>query len=187
MLDRQAMVQLAMMTYWQDGLRSVSINALCRQAEVSKPSLYRAFGSEDGLKAAVVARYCETVVPLVVGLLDADLPFHLTLARVLSLLVNPAPAPAGCLLADCRAEARQLGPETAIRVEEGSRLLLAAYGRWLRRGQAQGEVDPALSTELGVDFIDTQLTAVLKQVRRGMDPERVRAQAELAFRALATR
>ena len=42
-----------MQTYWQEGVDSVSVNEICKKAEVSKPGLYREFNNEEGLIIAV--------------------------------------------------------------------------------------------------------------------------------------
>ena len=41
-------------SYWRDGVENVSLNELCRRAEVSKPGVYREFGGEEGLLDAVL-------------------------------------------------------------------------------------------------------------------------------------
>lgn len=182
--DRDSIVSQALQAYWREGIRAVSVNELSRRTGASKPSLYRAFGSEDGLKRAVVDQYGATIVPFMVGLIEADAPFFETLERVIAQMMDPSPAPVGCLITDCRLVAAELGPATAAGVEAGVVELRDAYARWFARGQVEGALDATLSVELGTDFIDTQFTAVLQQMRQGVAPERVRAQVMLAFRAV---
>jgi AcrR family transcriptional regulator len=55
-------LDIAMTAYWQTDPADVSVNAICQMAGISKPSLYRAFGSEDGLSRAVLDRYAEQVL-----------------------------------------------------------------------------------------------------------------------------
>jgi AcrR family transcriptional regulator len=49
----------------------VSVNAICQMAGISKPSLYREFGSEDGLTRAVLDRYAEQVLSEMFAILQA--------------------------------------------------------------------------------------------------------------------
>ncbi len=60
--DRNHIIDIAMMSYWKEGPIAVSINEICKRAGVSKPSVYREFGSEDGLKRAAVSTYCDLLI-----------------------------------------------------------------------------------------------------------------------------
>ena len=63
--NRTQVLETALNAYWRNDRAAVSVNAVCVLAGISKPSLYREFGSEDGLTAAVLERYRQTVlVPL---------------------------------------------------------------------------------------------------------------------------
>ncbi len=183
-LDRQRTVELAMASYWCDGVRDVSMNEICRRADVSKPGVYREFGSEDGLMEAAIEHYRATVIGPLLELLASDVPFAELLERLLLFMTEPSDRPAGCLLADFRSAPGRLGPGTAARVDAVTAELRQAYEYWFRQAQARGEVDTAISPELATHFIDTQFTTVLLQIALGAEPRLVRAQAELAFSAL---
>jgi AcrR family transcriptional regulator len=60
-----------MTAYWQSDPADVSVNAICQMAGISKPSLYREFGSEDGLTRAVLDSYAERVLSDVFAILQA--------------------------------------------------------------------------------------------------------------------
>lgn len=183
-LDRQRTVEIAMTSYWCDGVRDVSMNEICRRADVSKPGAYREFGSEDGLMEAVVDHYRATVVGPLLEVLASDRPFAEVLERLLRYMTEPSGKPAGCLLTELRSAPGRLGPGTAARVDAIAAELRQAYARWFRQALARGEVDPAVSPELATHFIDTQFTTTLLQMGLGAEPSLVRAQAELAFSAL---
>ena len=112
-------------------------------------------------------------------------PFAEVLERLLGFITEPSDRPRGCLLEDLGSAPQRLGPETAARVEAITQERREAYAQWFRRAQAQGEVDATLSPVLATHFIDTQLTTALRQMALGTEPDLVRAQAQLAFRALA--
>ena len=56
-IDPNLTLEIAIQAYWSKGIDQMSINEICRLANVSKPSVYREFGNEDGLLAAVLAKY----------------------------------------------------------------------------------------------------------------------------------
>lgn len=173
-----------MVTYWTEGPRNISMNEVCRRAVASKPSVYREFGSEDGLMEAVLGHYRTTAVRPLIELLAADQPFTEVLVRLLDQLTQASTRPAGCLVAKLRQDPERLGPLTAAALKTITAELHEAYEDWFRRAQINGDVDPAISPDLATHFIDTQLTALLQQMALGTHPSLVRAQAELAFRVL---
>jgi len=173
-----------MSSYWCDGVRNVSMNEICRRADVSKPGVYREFGSEDGLMEAAVEHYRATVLGPLIELLGSDRPFPEVLEHLLRFMTEPAGRPAGCLLAEFRSAPGRLGPATAARVDAVAHELRQAYEFWFRQALARGEVDTEISPDLAIHFIDTQFTTVLLQMALGTEPRLVRAQAELAFGAL---
>lgn len=61
--------------YWREGMYGMSVNEVCRRAGVSKPGLYRAYGSEDGLTSAVLQRYEETETETILDIVAQDRPF----------------------------------------------------------------------------------------------------------------
>lgn len=176
-----------MTSLWSDGVREVSMNEICRRASVSKPGVYREFGNEDGLTEAAVELYRATVVARILEVLGQDKPFAEVLGSMLNAMTGPSGKPAGCLVAELRSAPSGLGPATAAKVRAVAEEMRQAYEQWFRRAQARGEVDGTVSPALAAHFIDTQLTSVLLQMRLRTDPELVRAQARLAFRALSPR
>lgn len=48
MMNNDDVLDVAMTAYWQSDPADVSLNAITQMAGISKPSLYREFGSEDG-------------------------------------------------------------------------------------------------------------------------------------------
>lgn len=174
-----------MVSYWCDGVRNLSMNELCRRVDVSKPGVYREFGSEDGLMEAAVEHYRATMIGPLLELLGSDRPFPEVLQHLLRFMTEPSGRPAGCLLAELRSAPGRLGPVTTARVDAVAEELRHAYEHWFRQAQARGEVDAAIPPDLATHFIDTQFTTVLMQMALGAEPRLVRAQAELAFSALS--
>jgi AcrR family transcriptional regulator len=177
-------VETAVACYWTEGVRNVSVNEICRRAHVSKPSVYREFGGEDGLMEAAIDHYFASMIVPLRAALASDEPFTAVLERLLHMLTEPSGRPAGCLLAELRSAPAYLGPMTAARVDVLAEEQRQLFEDWFRRALARSEVDPTIAPALAANFIDTQLTTVLLQMGRGADPQLVRDQATLAFRAL---
>ena len=173
-----------MMSYWEDGASNISLNELCRRVGISKPSFYRAFGSEDGLMRAVIEQYRVVVVIPVLSQLASGRPFAEVLDGLLRWIVQPTGKPAGCLLASLRATPGRLGPEASSEVARLTDELNDGYRAWLEQGMERQEVDAGVPLDLATHFVDTQMNALLMQMALGADPELSLAQAQLAFSSL---
>ena len=52
--DRDHVLDVAMHTYWQNGVDTVSVNEICKKAQVPKPGLYREFNNDVGFFIAAL-------------------------------------------------------------------------------------------------------------------------------------
>ncbi len=183
--DSDRVVEVAVQSYWSDGVEEVSVNEICRRAGVSKPGLYREFGSEDGLMDAALARYAETVlVPNFKNAAD-DIRFADVLSAAIEVMVDAnRSGTLGCLHANMRQVPDRLGPLTRKRVVDLREQAKSSYASWIERAKDAGEVPSTISTDVAVALIDFQLTNLLVQMSLGEDPELLKAQARLSFAGL---
>lgn len=174
-----------MLAYWRHDLGTLSLNEVARRVGISKPALYREFGGEDGLLAAVLERYQADVVAPTLKFLSHERPFAESLHELLSWMTEPRDTPQGCLYTKMRLSRWRLDEASNARVDAIRASMRDAYAAWYRSALARGgEVDASLSPERAAVFIDTQLTTVLIQLGLGEAPENVRANALRAFRGL---
>jgi AcrR family transcriptional regulator len=183
-LNRERTIAVAMESYWREGLHGLSINEICRRAEIAKPGLYREFGGEDGLMDAVLSHYLSRFLVPLFDMLSADRPFGEVLSDLLEWMTHPQERPSGCLLVRMRSATDRLGPQTMARVEAVQNEMLDAYRGWFERARRRGEAAQTVDADLAAHYIDTQLTTVLFQMAAGGTPDLVLPQAELAFAAL---
>lgn len=87
-LQREHVISVAMESYWANGPTSVSVNEICKRAEVSKPGLYREFGNEDGLQQSVLHSYCEMALKPLYDVLRIEQPFDACVASVTTLFLG---------------------------------------------------------------------------------------------------
>jgi len=185
--DREQVIDVATECYWREGTDSVSLNELCRRADVSKPGVYREFGGEDGLMAAVLEHYADTVLASMFEQIAEERPFPEVLTALVEFMTDlDREMPAGCLLAKMRVLSSSLGPVTQAGVDTLREDARARYADWVERAKARGDIDSSIPTTIAAGFIDAQFTALLIQVALGEDPEMLRAQARLSFAGLTT-
>ncbi len=192
-LDREQTLAVAIQAYWREDVDSISLNEICRRAEVSKPSLYREFGNEDGLMKAVLVAYQKQVLAPVYQMIAADAPFRETLDSLVSMVTRSGNAPfisddqaipSGCLFVKMREFYRHLGAETRTEVDQAKEEALTVYEVWVTRARAKGEFTGEMSSRFAAIYIDAQLSNAASLLARGEPNDEVKKILTVAFSML---
>ena len=181
-LDRNHALAVALEGYWREGLYGMSVNEVCRRADISKPGLYREFGGEDGLLTAVLQLYRDTVMQKLFNHLESPLPFETVLRAYVSDLLRATGSPPGCFLGELRlVKYDDLGEATRLLVEEFAEEVRENYARWLGRAQANGEIPGDLDIAMLARHLDTQMMTACISAKRGGDVVQIKAEFEMAM------
>jgi AcrR family transcriptional regulator len=196
-LDREQTITVAMQTYWSEDVDSISLNEICRRAKISKPSLYREFGNEDGLMKAVLIAYQKQMLALVYQIIAADAPFRETLDSLVSVVTRSSDArffsddqsddqavPSGCLFVKMRESYRHLGEETRAEIDLAKKEALTVYEEWVERARAKGEFTGDMPSQFAAIYIDAQLSNALSLLARGEPNDEVKKILTVAFSML---
>lgn len=182
--DQQAVLETAMTAYWQADAAAVSVNEICRLAGVAKPSLYRSFGSEDGLTLAVLDRYAE----LVLGRLEAMLSSEASVSGMLDTLIHIASdepqMESGCLFVKMRSARSRFGAQTQARIADIESHLHRLFARLLREGEAGGDRKARVPADLAARYVQEQLGLAMTQRAAGRSRKSVRQLMTLALSVL---
>jgi TetR/AcrR family transcriptional regulator, copper-responsive repressor len=152
---------------------------------VSKPSLYREFGSEDGLTRAALERYVREVLSDVFGILQSRAGLQATLAALVEFACADPRMQTGCLFYKMRNGKHRLGPETRAFVDELDADARAAYGAFLGACRDAGEWQSGTSVEVGARYLSEQIALAITQRASGEDPFAVRESLTLALSVFA--
>jgi len=182
--NREHVLETAMNAYWKDDRVAVSVNAICALAGVSKPSLYREFGSEDGLSAAVLERYGQTVLASLQALLSSPQTYSAKLDALTSFASDDPQMDAGCLFVKMRATRSRFGPQTQALLTAMEAAFQEHYARFFTEAAERGEWCGGIATELAASYLQEQLGLAVSQRAAGKHPESVRAFLELAMSVL---
>lgn len=180
-MNADTVLDVAMTAYWHGDPADVSVNAICQLAGISKPSLYRAFGSEDGLSRAVLDRYAELVLSDMFVLLDGGAGLRETLDALVDFASGDLRMETGCLFYKMRNGKHRLGPDTRARVEEIDAAAQAAYAAFLQAARDHCELSEGLSVEAGAKYLGEQLALAITQRASGEDKARIREMLTLAL------
>ena len=181
-MNAEKVLDVAISAYWRSDPADVSVNAICQMAGISKPSLYREFGSEDGLTRAVLDTYAERVLSAVFAILHGGQGLQATLAALIDFASADPRMETGCLFYKMRAGKHRLGPVTRARVEEIDAAAQSAYAAFLQSCRDAGEwTTVGLSVEAGAKYLGEQLALAITQRASGEDPARIREMLTLAL------
>ena len=183
-LDRNIILQSALMEYWSKGPSNVSINDICKLTGASKPGVYREFRSDDGLKKSVLKAYETLAVQPLIDILHLDQPVSKTIDAVIRFITQDRRSidiPNGCLLVMMTALSDQLGKTT---LEELNRIradLFAAYFEWVERAKLEGRFSD-IETDLAALFLENQHIGAMRMQKEGISNETIANVLSFAFK-----
>ncbi|MEL7392068.1 MAG: TetR/AcrR family transcriptional regulator [Pseudomonadota bacterium] len=184
-MDPKAVLDVATGAYWRSDPADVSVNAICQMAGVSKPSLYREFGSEDGLSRAVLDSYAERVLSDVFAILHAEEGLQETLDALVDFATADPRMETGCVFYKMRAGKHRLGPLTRARVEEIGTMAHAAFTAFLQSFRDGEDWAADLTVEAAARYLSEQFALAITQRASGEDPTRVREMMTLGLSVLS--
>ncbi len=181
-LNREHALAVALEGYWREGIYGMSVNEVCRRAEISKPGLYREFGGEDGLLTAVLQLYRETVIDQLATHLQSPYPFREVFRQYVNAALHQNGHPPGCLLAEMRLiQPDDLGENTRAKVAECSEELYRHYRGWLERAQGNAEISSDLDLDTAARLLDSQMMTASLKAHRGGDVEKIKGELIMAL------
>jgi AcrR family transcriptional regulator len=189
LLDREQVLQTALIEYWAKGPTNVSIGEICNQTGASKPGVYREFGSDDGLKSNVLEAYRSFVIQPLIDIVVKDQPAAETIDAIIGFMTQNRTTlgiPDGCLFVMMRAQSEHLGPSTCDKLNKVRHDLLAAYSAWIERAKLHGEfID--IPTDIAALLLDMQHGGAMRMQREGVPRETIESVLRFALGAVMFR
>jgi AcrR family transcriptional regulator len=185
--NRDHVLDVAMQAYWHDGVDNVSVNEICKKANVAKPGLYREFTNEDGLMKAALHSYQQKILAPLFEALKADAPFKETLGNIVSSITmenNDEQAPKGCLMAKMRQSRSYMGAGTQAEISHIHERVLDALHDWVLRSKIKGEFTADIPPKLVATYIDTQIHCAMLQLAQGGEKTTAKEVLTLSFSVL---
>ena len=183
-MDRDAVLKIALTSYWTRGPTRVAISHICKVADVSKPSLYHEFGSDDVLKAAVLDLYSELVLGPFHNILTSNEGFAQQIEALIAFTTQDRQSlgiPSGCLQVALRAHREGLGEITGNKVDMFRSQTLRNYEAWIERAKSRAEFKADIPTRAAALFCDAQNGGAMRMQREGVPNEIIKQTLGLAF------
>lgn len=180
-MDTGDVLDVAVTAYWRHDPADVSVNAICQMAGISKPSLYRAFGSEDGLTLAALERYTGMVLNDIFEILGGGKDLKRTLDALIEYASMSPMTETGCLFFKMRAGKHRLGPQTRAKIDEIEAVAVQAFETFLlgrRDAQDWQDDQPA---DMTARYLFEQIGLALTQRASGENAQQIKASLTLAL------
>lgn len=188
--NNSEVINHAMYNYWEKGVNKVSINEICRKCKVSKPSLYREFGGEDGLMKETVLLYKRKIVEPLLKVLENRNTFRASLYKIISIFTrsqNKNDMPKGCLLVKLNESSSDVGKETRNAINQTKRHMLKSFENWIDISKDKGEISKKIPSKLAASYIDVQFDNALSMLIKNKDKNTVKKFLLLALSPLMSK
>ena len=150
-------------------------------AGVAKPSLYREFGDEDGLTAAVLQAYADAVLSQVLRIVTGPESFDQKVEDLIRYASEDVLSDNGCLYVKMQAATHRFGEKTQALIAAIDAGAEEAYAALLTDARRTGHAPESIPTRLGARYMMSQITLALVLRAAGEEPLLVRDLLTLAL------
>jgi AcrR family transcriptional regulator len=187
-LDQHAVLHVSLMQYWEDDPLSVSINDICKLSGASKPAIYRAFGSDDGLKSRVLDVYEQVAITPLLNIFKASQTFDATVDSAIDFMMQDRDLlgiPTGCLFVMMRTQHDRFGPKTVEKLDLLRERFQKGISNWVESAKSQNQFDKNLPTTVAAHFVDAQHAGAMRMQREGAPPDQIESFLRFGFATLS--
>ena len=185
--DRTSTIEAATNLYWQSGVAATSFNEVSRALGISKPTLYRYFGDEDGLVSAAIEHYVSHRT-LYADLLGATGDIRTDLNAWFDKQIDDlyekhedASMPTGCLLMECVQLGNAIGEKSRATVHQAVQGILDMFEERLKAAEAAGQLRPGIDLNAAVRLVAGQTIIAKNVVLIGEPKENLKRMVALAI------
>lgn len=184
--DPNTALEAAMHQFWSKGYEHTSMQDLLTAMNLSKSSLYQAFGSKQRLFQRCLARYSDQfTAQLRQGLADAPSGWRFIEDFLHSVLKDAGGAPRGCLVMNTASEFGQSEPEVAQDVAQSIGRFRALLQAAVERAQREGDIAPERDARILASYLVSSMSGLKTQAKAGADAETLKGIIAVILRALS--
>ena len=185
--DPDTALDAAMQVFWSKGYKHTSMQDLLAAMNLSKSSLYQAFGGKQPLFRRCIARYADQFAGrLYQGLAAAPSGRRFIEEFLHSVLSEVAGGgePRGCLVMNTASEFAQCEPEIAQDVVQSVGRFRGALQAAVERAQREGDIAPDRDARTLAAFLVSSMSGLKVQAKAGADAPTLEGIIELVLKAL---
>ena len=176
-----------MNVFWARGYEHTSMQDLLGAMNLSKSSLYQAFGGKQPLFRQCIGRYADQFAGrLRMGLAAAPSGRQFIEAFLNSVLedVDGAGEPRGCLVMNTASEFALREPRIAQDVAQSIKRFHAVLRAAVERGQREGDIAPERDARTLANYLVSSMSGLKTQAKAGADMATLKGIIALVLKAL---
>lgn len=185
--DPDTALEGAMNLFWAQGYEHTSMQDLLGAMNLSKSSLYQAFGGKQQLFRQCVGRYADQFAGRMrEGLAIAPSGRRFIEAFLHSVLedVNGTSEPRGCLVMNTASEFAQSEPEIALDVSQSIERFRAVLQAAVERAQREGDIAPERDGRTLANYLVSSMSGLKTQAKAGADTATLKGIIAVVLKAL---
>ncbi|MFC3284936.1 TetR/AcrR family transcriptional regulator [Litchfieldella rifensis] len=180
-------VSAAMQVFWARGYDSASTRDLLEAMQLSRSSLYQAFGSKERLFLEALRRYRENLIDRLHRQLEASpsaLAFVEGLFRDTARDAGSERAAIGCLIFNSASELGQRGDLPSREAGESVRAITELFRQAVMRAQSEGDIDPQRDARSLATYLTLGMAGMRTLLKSGADAGEATRAVELVLDTL---
>ncbi|WP_161629077.1 TetR/AcrR family transcriptional regulator [Litchfieldella anticariensis] len=177
----------AMQVFWARGYDSASTRDLLEAMQLSRSSLYQAFGSKEQLFLEALRRYRENLIGRLHRQLEASpsaLTFVEGLFRDTAQDAGSERAAIGCLIFNSASELGQRGDLPSREAGESVRAITELFRQAVVRAQSEGDIDPHRDARSLATYLTVGMAGLRTLLKSGADADEATHVVELILDTL---
>lgn len=185
--DPDTALDAAMHLFWSKGYEHTSMQDLLAAMNLSKSSLYQAFGGKQQLFQHCLVRYADQFAGLLYqGLAAAPSGRRFIEGFLHSVLDDVAGSsePRGCLVMNTASEFAQSEPEIARDVAKSVERFRGALQAAVERAQREGGIPAERDARTLANYLVSSMSGLKVQAKAGADAQTLKGIIEVALKAL---
>ncbi len=185
--DTQQALEAATRVFWQRGYDATSLDALLAAMDISKSSMYQAFGGKSELFQRCLENYRDTFADKMRAALDESPSGLAYIEAILSGVAegtNAQMGRAGCLLINTASEFGQRDARIATLVTKSLERFEDLFYAAVCRAQAEGHIPKNAEARSLALYLATNLGGLKGMARAGASPERIRSVVKVIMNSL---
>lgn len=185
--DPDVALNAAMQVFWRKGYENTSMQDLLDAMQLSKSSLYQAFGGKQALFERCMARYGDFMAGQLRAAL-AEAPSGLAFIRqFLEAVLDEARGVCearGCLVLNTANEFARRDPHIAEAVAEGLGRFHGILVEAVQRAQREGDIPPDRDAAMLANYLINNMSGLKTLSKAGADEASLKGIIELVLKAL---
>lgn len=173
--------------FWRKGYENTSMQDLLAVMDISRSSLYQAFGSKQRLFGLCMQHYQETLSSQLRQGLESAKSGRCFIADFLHSVLDEACAPSGsrgCLLFNTANEFAQRDPAIAKMVAQGIERFQEVLRAAVARAQHEGEIDAKRDPTILASYLVSSMSGLKTLAKAGAEADVLKGIVNVALKAL---